>query len=393
MAKRGQGEGTISKRPDGTWWARISVGYDAQGKRKRKAFYGKTRKEVQEKLTAALNEVNTGTYIEPSKMTVSEWMDTWLREYNKNVVKPGTFYRTYKVVQKHIIPKLGKYKLKELRKDMVQKFVNDLVADGYKPGTVVLIFGKLRCALSQAYESELISKNPALYIKLPVIEKEEKKVLTPEQQKEFIKKATERDDVYGSFFILLLATGLRISEALALTWGDIDFKQNLLYVNKTKALIKDVYNRNSVTFGYTSPKTRTSNRAIPLLPSIASILKSLQREQGESKHVLNDKYINVFEKNNLVFCTYKGTSLEAARVGRQLKILLRESGIPEEMKITPHSLRHTFATRGMEKGVDMKVMQQFLGHAKINMTADLYTHVLDEMKNESMMKLQNTINL
>ena len=83
MAKRGQGEGSISKRPDGTWWARITVGKTPDGKQKRKAFYGKTRKEVQEKLTAALNDLNNGVYIEPSNMKLEQWMSIWLREYKK----------------------------------------------------------------------------------------------------------------------------------------------------------------------------------------------------------------------------------------------------------------------------------------------------------------------
>ena len=129
MAKRGQGEGSISKRPDGTWWARITVGKTPDGKQKRKAFYGKTRKEVQEKLTAALNDINNNTYIEPSKMTLASWMDIWLKEY-KSTVKPSTFIMRHSANQKYISMILGQYKLKDLRRDHIQTFVNDLSGMG-----------------------------------------------------------------------------------------------------------------------------------------------------------------------------------------------------------------------------------------------------------------------
>ena len=122
MAKRGQGEGSISKRPDGTWWARITVGKTPDGKQKRKAFYGKTRKEVQEKLTAALNDINNNTYIEPSKITVEQWMYIWLRDYKKNSVKPKTYAAYEAHIRNHIAPDLGGYKLASLRNDMVQRF-------------------------------------------------------------------------------------------------------------------------------------------------------------------------------------------------------------------------------------------------------------------------------
>lgn len=133
MAKRGQGEGTISKREDGTWWARISLGVDENGKRKRKAFYGKTRKEVQEKLTTALNDVNNDSYVEPSKMTVSQWMDIWLKEYNKPCVKPSSYLRHHSITENHIKPMLGNYKIKDLRNDTVQKFINELNGKGLAP--------------------------------------------------------------------------------------------------------------------------------------------------------------------------------------------------------------------------------------------------------------------
>ncbi|MFW5677465.1 MAG: tyrosine-type recombinase/integrase [Acetivibrio ethanolgignens] len=226
MAKRGQGEGTISKRPDGTWWGRISLGYDENGKRKRKAFYGKTRKEVQEKLTAALAEINNDTYIEPSKMTVGQWMDIWLKEYKFNSIKPSTYDLYNQRVEAYIVPKLGGCKLQDLRNDIVQRFINSLVEKGLSSSVVTGTYMILHGALDQAVENGLLAKNPASKIKLPKVEHKKTRVFTPEEQEAFVKAAWKYRN--GDMFVLMLATGLRVGEAIALTWDDIDLENRLL---------------------------------------------------------------------------------------------------------------------------------------------------------------------
>ena len=140
MAKRGQGEGSISKRPDGTWWARITIGKDENGKQKRRAFYGKTRKEVQEKLTAAVNDVNNDVYIEPSSMTVSIWLDTWLEDYKKRSVRTNTYLGLCYYVNYHIKPVLGSIKLKDLRPEMVQRLINELSDKNLAVSTIGSIY-------------------------------------------------------------------------------------------------------------------------------------------------------------------------------------------------------------------------------------------------------------
>ena len=202
MAKRGQGEGTISKRPDGTWWARITVGKTPEGKQKRKAFYGKTRKEVQEKLTAALNDINNNTYIEPSKMTVEQWMYLWLQEYKKNSVKPQTYAAYEAHVRNHIAPDLGSYSLSSLRNDMVQRFVNGLVNKGLKSITIERIVGVLKAALEQAVNNELIIKSPAAHVKMPLKQDRTPRVLTVQEQKRLISAAKNHRN--GEIFILIL---------------------------------------------------------------------------------------------------------------------------------------------------------------------------------------------
>ncbi|WP_320998623.1 N-terminal phage integrase SAM-like domain-containing protein, partial [Hungatella effluvii] len=210
MAKRGQGEGTISKRPDGTWWARITVGRTPDGKQKRKAFYGKSRKEVQEKLTAALNDINKDNYIDPSKMTLEQWLTIWMRDYRAQYVKPETYVNNESCIRKHIIPVLGKVALKDIRRDMPQKIITDMVAEGYGHSRISDVYLVLHMALNVAVDNGLITKSPAERLKLPPKKKQEARVLTVEEQEKVIEKL--RESTSGDYLELILYTGLRIGD-------------------------------------------------------------------------------------------------------------------------------------------------------------------------------------
>lgn len=385
MAKRGQGEGSISKRSDGTWWARITVGKTPDGKQKRKAFYGKTRKEVQEKLTTALNDINNNTYIEPSKIILSSWLDTWLMDYKKSSIRVGTYISYEQAIRTRIKPALGMWALKEIRNDMVQKFINQLMEKGLSASTIENTYRVLKMALDQAVDNELISRNPANKVIIPRRIRKEARVLTVEEQEEFIKIAREYSN--GEAFILILATGLRIGEALALTWDDIDFENKMLMVNKTQ--VEHVVHADGKPVrqvNYSTPKTETGNRTIPLIPAAIDLLKEIQEKQKIQKKKLGKAY----HDNNLIFCTFDGKVVFISNMERRVKLIAKRIGAED---VHPHTLRHTFATRGLEKGIELKVMQVLLGHSKIDMTANIYTHVLPEKKNESIMKLSDTIKL
>ena len=304
MAKRGQGEGSISKRPDGTWWARITVGKTPDGKQKRKAFYGKTRKEVQEKLTAALNDINNNTYIEPSKITVEQWMYIWLRDYKKNSVKPKTYAAYEAHIRNHIAPDLGGYKLASLRNDMVQRFVNNLADKELKSITIERIVGTLKTGLIQAVDNDLIAKNPASRIKMPIKQERTPRVLTVEEQEIFIEVSKEHRN--GEIFILILGTGLRIGEALALTWNDIDFEKHILSVNRTQIEYCEHVNGETIYHrDYSTPKTKAGKRTVPLIPTLVDILLTLKEQREQEKR----KFKAAYQDNGLIFCNYYGVSL------------------------------------------------------------------------------------
>jgi len=378
MAKRGQGEGTISKRPDGTWWARITVGRTPDGKQKRKAFYGKTRKEVQEKLTAALNDINTDSYIDPSKMTLEQWFVIWLRDYRAQYVKPETYVGNKVCIENHIVPVLGKVPLKDIRRDMAQKLITDLAAKGYSHSRISDIYFTMRMALGVAADSGLILKNPVERLKLPPKEKQEARVLTVEEQERVVEKLKECP--YGDMLELVLYTGMRIGEVLALTWEDIDFEGKMLSVNKALSKWTILPDGNAkIQLGFGTPKSKSGFRKIPLIPEAVELLEVAKERQEKQLAIV--EYKNIY---NLVFFNSKGGFLDRYAAYRVLQSASEKAGV---QGIHPHTLRHTFATRGLEQGIPLKIMQEILGHSSIKMTADIYTHVLPDAKTDSMMKL------
>ncbi len=377
--KRGQGEGSISKRPDGTWWARITLGKDENGKQKRKAFYGKTRKEVQEKLTIALDEHNKGVFIDPSRVKVSGWLETWMRDYKKNSIKQSSYMDYFADITYYINPYIGDIPLVDLRPDMVQKMISQLVDKGLSASTIQRAVMVLKNALVQAVNNGMLYKNPVRNLAIPKRRKDTRDVFTSAEQERFLKviAGTRFEPIY----LLILGTGLRIGEALALTWEDVNLQEQLVSVNKTQTRVKDPYDPTSkevLTTG--SPKTISSKRIVPLIPVISSMLKEIKKKQAA---------IGIWAKDSLIFPNSEGEMLVGSALNSDLKKRVSEAGI--EKKITMHCLRHTFATRGLEKGVPLKVMQEFLGHSSIKMTADLYTHVLDDTKRNSIQVLSDTV--
>jgi integrase len=384
MAKqRGNGEGSIRKRNDGTYEARVTVGISQDGKQVRKSIYGKRKQDVAAKMTALLDSLNKGIITNPTEMTLSQWLDVYMPNYKKRFVKPQTYIGYMGRVNNHIKPALGNYKLKALRPDMVQGFINAMSDDGLSPSTVIACFKTLFESLEQALVDGMIVRNVARNIKLPKLTRREIEVLTVEQQAVFVENA--KDTYMGCTFILGLMTGLRIGELIGLMWEDIDFENKQLHVRRTITVVKDLDDENAQwhkAFG--TPKTAASVRSVPLQQTAIRLLKDVKRES--MKNML--RFGEAYEDNDLVFSTQLGRPLDPRNMQRTFATICRKSDIHG---FHIHCLRHTFATRGLENGIDMRVMQKYLGHASIKETVDTYTHVLPDMKANEMRKLENSV--
>ncbi|MCL2572000.1 MAG: site-specific integrase [Defluviitaleaceae bacterium] len=372
MAARGKGEGSITAF-NGMYQARITTGYDPKGKQKRKAKYFKTKKEAKEWLTQVKSARDSGNYLEPSRLTFAAWFDTWMSVYKQRSVRPNTFRTYISAANLWIIPALGHYKLSELRHDIVQQFVNSLSDNGLSYSSIIKVFSMLKGSLRQALINDLINKNPASNINLPKKgARTTIRVLTPEEQQRFIEVA--KNEHFGDCFILILGTGLRIGEAISLTWDDIDFNKGILRVNKTVTAINTA---TGFTFGTGPPKTKSGYREIPLLDTLLQLLYNKKKHDHPNAE-------------NLLFPGTNGKLCHAINARWWFNCIAQKAKI---VGAGQHALRHTFATRGLENGIDLKVMQELLGHSSIKMTADIYTHVLPNKKKDSILKLASTISL
>lgn len=392
---RGNGEGSIRQRKDGRWEARITIGRNENGSQKIKYFYGKSRKEVAEKLSAYINESKKGTYIEPSKYTVSQWLDEWYKNYVVNKVKTNTRASYERTIRIYLKPNLGQYKLMDLKSNTIQAFynklafgeINSITGRKLRKRSIITIHKVLRCSLQIAYINDLIPKNPAgeRRITLPQYNsKENLKVFSMEEQKK-IERACLNERL-GIAVIFDLYTGLRRGELLALTWNDINLEKRTLTINKQFGrLINFDDNIQSKTVLKLSENTKTNEqRTISISKDIIRLLNDYRICELKRQQQLGE----FFKDNNLIFCKENGDYLDPKLLTDIYKKILKSANVSHRKF---HSLRHTFATRALEAGIPVKVVSQILGHSSIRITLDTYSHVLPELQEEAMDTLTNKI--
>ncbi|NLX92159.1 MAG: site-specific integrase [Firmicutes bacterium] len=381
MAKRrGNGEGSITKRKsDGRWQGYVTVGYDVEtGKPKKKYFYGKTRKEVQELVNEALGKVQAGTYREPSKLTMAEWLTTWLNDYMRPSLRPTTWENYEIQVRRHILPALGHLRLSQLQTSNLQKLYNDKLSNGGRldgkegglsPRTVRYIHTLIHAALEQAKKEGMITINVADAVKLPHDPKKEIQCLDTEGVKRFL--AAARETKHFPAYFLALNTGLRRGELLGLRWKDVDLKAGSITVNQGLVRTKQ-------GLVLQEPKTKLSNRTIGISPQVVSVLKEHKKRQNEERLAAGTAYNT---KNHLVFCNELGEPLCPRGFTRHFERVLKRAGL--EGKVTFHGLRHTFATLSLQEGAAARTVQEALGHHKAAFTLDVYSSVTAKMKKEA----------
>lgn len=388
--KRSNGEGSIIKRQDGRWSAYISNVLDpSTGKLKRKYFYGKTQKEVLNKLTEARNKQNTGRVIDPVKITLGEFLDLWLQEFKKPILRPSTYESYEYIIRLHIKPSLGNILLKDLKPEQVQIYYNQKLKNGRvdkstRPDlsvrTIRYIHTILKQALEQAVKNQYIDKNIASLTSIPPKKKKEVRVLSVEEQKHFLEHLCNIR--LRAAFQLALASGVRLGELLALQWSDINFEEGTIHITKSLRRIK-TFDKNSSTktaIIFQEPKTESGKRYIPIPPSILLSLKEHKKKQNEEKLLLGECYMD----NNLVFCTEFGKPLEPRNFTRLFYSITKKSNLEG---VNFHALRHTYATRLLEANEHPKVVQELLGHSSITMTLDIYSHVMPDVKKAAAHKI------
>ncbi|MBC7341192.1 MAG: site-specific integrase [Clostridia bacterium] len=368
MAKRrGNGEGTIYKRSDGTWAGQVTVGYDPEtGRPRRKSFYGRTRKEVADKMAEVLRSVRTGTYVEPVKTTLAEWLDCWLAG-KKGQLKPSTFESYERLIDTHIKPALGKTPLAKLQAHMLQAFYNEKLERGRADGKgglstrmVRYLHTIIREALQQAVKEGLLPRNVADATSPPVAKSRPIRPLTEEELLIFFEAA--KDDRLFPAYVLAATTGLRRGELLGLCWDSIDLEHGAIVVQRELLALKEGL------FLQDTTKSKSGRRTVTLTDDAIRELRKWKARQNQERLMLGPAY----QDNGLVFCREDGTPLDPSEFTKHFQRLLVKAGLP---KVRLHDLRHTHASLLLARGVHPKVVQERLGHSSITLTLDLYSHL------------------
>ncbi len=386
MAKKGNNEGSIYKDSKGRWCGAVTL--PSKGKVRKKYFYGKTKKEVTDKVNELLQQLRTKTYIEPCKMTLYEWLCTWLDSYNGDIrMTTKVNYGTY--VHKHIKDAIGGYRLNELNTLIIQQFYMDKSksgrldkAGGLSPKTLRNLHNMLHKALNQAVRLDMIPKNPTDFAVLPKHRKKEMRYFTIlEQQK--LQNAIKGNRLEMAV-LLDLYTGMRQGELLGLPWKNVHIDLNgssFIRVTQTLNRVKnfDSNSESKTILCINEPKTVHSVRNIPLLPEIAERLERHRIEQA------NYHKQHGYPAPEFVFTSTTGTLIEPRDFQRDFKKLLKKNGIRD---VNVHGMRHTFATRSLEAGMSVKTLSTILGHSSVAFTLDVYGHVTEELKTTEMNDLQ-----
>ena len=356
------------------WEAKVTVGYDLNGRQLQKTLAGKTQREVVEKAKAVQADVDRGTFSNPPKMTLSEFLDIWITDYCKNI-KPRTLDSYISNCNTHIKPALGSVELSKLTSIQIQRFYNGLknatTGKPLSPKTVSNIHGTLHRALERARLNKFIPFNPADsdFVELPIAEKRE---ISPFEDAEAARLISELEgNRYRNVILFMLFSGLREGEALGITDDEIDWGNRTIRVKHQ--LQK---NRQTKEYELISPKNKKP-RTILLSEAAISLLKDQIRQRALMQEISGKAWSN---PDNLVFTMDDGRRMCAQTVYCNFKRRVKAIGCDDKRV---HDLRHSFATASLLAGDDIKTVQHNLGHHTAAFTLSTYGHITQASQKES----------
>lgn len=370
--KHGNGEGTIRKRGDGRWEARLNL---PDGKRR--SFYAETRQEVASRLAEARRDRDKGLPIVGEKQTVGQYLASWL-EMVKPTIRPSTWKRYNELLSLHVTPALGKWSLSKLTAQQVQALYAAKLDKGLSPTTVHHVGTVLHGALAQAERLGLVARNVCDLVDVPRMADREMHVLTPEQVRTLLD--TVQDDRLEALYVLAVTTGMRQGELLGLRWRDVDLGRGTLSVRATLQRTKQD------GYCFSAPKTKHSQRQITL-SMIAIAALRCHRIRQDIERLASP----MWEDLDLVFPNTVGKPMDGMNLLHyRFQPLLKRTGLP---RIRFHDLRHTAATLLLGRGVNPKIVSEMLGHASIGITLDTYSHVLPTMQQSAAAEMDAALGL
>src|SRR5215212_9762507 len=373
MGKRGNGEGSISRRKNGGWMGQYVV-HTVEG-RKRRTVYGKTRKEVAKKLAKGLSDRENGLVFDAGTLTVGEYMDRWLNDSVRGTVKETTYANYSYIVRVHISPVLGRMRLKHLTPGHVRGLYGEKFGTNLSAATVKKMHVVLRKALSQAVSDGLIPRNAADGVKLPRVSApgEEIRPLDSEECASFLEAS--RGERLEALYVVAIHCGLREGELLALRWEDVYLEAVKTAVSVRRTLTRGENGRGWVVGASTKSG---QGRRVRLTRQAASTLKDHRKRQLEERLRL----AGLWQDQGLVFPHETGSLFNPSNLrNRSFKRIKARANVRGDLRF--HDLRHTCATLLLSEGVNVKVVSELLGHASITITLNTYSHVLPDMQDSA----------
>lgn len=368
----------ISQRADGNYMARYVDKY-----KKRHTFYGRDLKALRRKLEKERYESEQGRMLSGSNITLVEWFEEYLKLYKEGKVKETTLFRfrqTFSPCKKNVI---GAMKLQDIRAIHVQQLINELDEKGFTYGTIRLLKSLLNEMFKKAHGNGYMLVNPCEAVVMPRKVTYEARFLTEQEQEMFLEVAKEYS--HYDIFCICLSFGGRIGEVLGLKWSDIDFENKTIHIQRTLHYAK-VKEEESCHFFFTTPKTETSNRVIPLLSETEKILKRVHKKQLRNRILHASQWKEELPFDDMVFTTQVGKPIRYGDVNRTIKSVVLKANLQEEevakfeerepfvlKPFSPHCFRHTFVTRCKRNGVSYETIQSYVGHSDKEMTA-YYDH-------------------
>ena len=376
--RRGNGEGTIFEdKKNKRWIGQYISGISSEGKAIRKSVYGKTQKEVLNKLNEIKYKMNNDMYVEKNGIELVKIMEDIRQEkLASNTISGGQYARLKWTINKIKNSKIGNMKIQDITKDDIQEFLNSVkdLSDSY----IKKLYEQFVQAYHRAEIKKYISYNPMYEVIKPKSNKQTKVVeaLEINVQKEFtqyLNKVSIEEQPYKNIFLIQMYMGLRIGEVLALSKEHIDLKNKVLYVKRTLTNDKEF----AIILG-NKTKTYSGNRTLPIPEFIVPIFEEQLKYTNENLH-------------NLIF-TNNNSYIRTSAINKELKRIFKEELNVNSKNISTHCLRHTYGTRCIEAGMTAVVLQRLMGHKDVTVTLNTYTSVFNRFKEDELEKVNTHLN-
>ena len=371
--RRGNGEGTLRQRPNGTWECQVQV----EGRRH--SFYGPTAKAVRAKAKAAVERIESGGPVQDSSRSIAEWLAHWrITTLAASDRKEATQALYSTLSRKHLeAGPFGQIRLDKLRASDIEALILALRARSLSDSTVRHIYTVLRAGLDGAVRDGLLARNPAALIARPGVKRTEARHLSADEVSRLLKAAA--DSRHYVAMALIAATGLRKGEALGLDWGHVDLEAATITVVATLGRIGG-------RWVISEPKSERSRRTIPLSPAMVSLLKKHRTAQKEDRL----RAANQWQDSGLVFTTEFGGPVDPWAFLRAVQVAAAQVGLRE---VNVHTLRHSAAVSWLESGTHIRAVADALGHSSIAITGDIYGHATPDVLRNAVQGLSDQLGL